>query len=117
MHQETDSTTFLLIEWSKWAWLRRGLNLDYPGMSPFRRLGKISHPPEPLISDTCAAAVDQAVAQVAKANSECGEVLIRSYLLRESYRRIEAKTGIGRGRIGPLLRLAEAGVADLLDAD
>jgi hypothetical protein len=99
------------------AWLRRGLNLSYPGMSPFRRLGKISHPPEPLISDVCAEAVDQAVSRVASSNREVGEALGCSYLLRQSYRKIATATGIGKTRVGTLVKLGEASVSEILDGE
>ena len=116
MHRETDSTSFLLIEWAKWAWLRREVYLGYPGMTAFRRQAKLVHPPEPLISDVCAESVDQAVARVVKANKECGEILIRSYFLKQSYRKIARQIGCGKTRVATLLRLAEYSVAEILDA-
>jgi hypothetical protein len=70
-----------------------------------------------MLTNTCCQEIDLAVSRVAAANAEAGECLIRAYLLKQSYRKIERDAGIGRGRIGPLLRLAEAAVGELLDGE
>ena len=112
-----DSTAFLLHEWSKWAWQDRGLRLRFPRTSACAKKSSTTRPQSPLISDLVALEIDLAVARVCKANREAGGALVRYSLLREPYHRIVSKMDLARERVPGLIRLAEYGVSEVLDAD
>lgn len=111
-----DSTVFLLEQWAAWAWQGSGLQLKLPSTSPYARQVSTTRRRSPLISDLCAEEIDRAVSRVCAANREAGGALVRFYLLREPYHRIASKMDVDRARVPTLIRLAEYGVSEVLDA-
>lgn len=78
-------TEWLLQQWGRWAYSRRGLPLDYPGITAFTRLRGNSLP-EPNISDTEGLQVDRAVCGLLDAHPAEGEAVALYFLVTPSYR-------------------------------
>lgn len=116
-HREFDSTPLLLESWAHWARVQHGLNLNYPNMTPFRRLLGNPGSRSPAISDLCASAVDQAVASLCAKDKTLGDILVRAHLLRWPVYRIAERHRMTRRKATAQLRAAEAAVSELLDAE
>lgn len=81
------TTEWLLINWGRWAYSNRGLQLYYPGIEPTERMrgGGI---PTPHIEDDEAMAVDFAVSQLKPIRPAEYDAVVLHYLAGWSYRQI-----------------------------
>ena len=110
-----DDTPWLLEQWGRWAWTGHGLNLNFPAMTPFRRLTKTGSAPAPMISDLAAQEVDAAVARVCADDRNVGRAVVHRYLLKWSYGRIARDLGCCRQHASKLCKIGEAAVSELLE--
>ncbi len=86
------TTEWLLINWGRWAYVNRGVSLNYPSMESYERMRSVM-PPEPEISDAEAIVIDEAVAMLGVARPREGEVLALYYLYGLTYRKLGKSLG------------------------
>ena len=110
------TTEWMLAQWGRWAYHRRGLALDYPGVEPFTRM-RGSVLPEPAIADDQALTVDRAVCRLAGAHPGEGRAVVLYYLVSPSYRRVGRLMGCSDKTAASLVRAGTMFVDGVLTAD
>jgi len=86
------TTEWMLINWGRWAYVNRGLSLNYSSIEPFERM-RSSSPPEPLITDSEAIVVDEAVSALRVARPREGDTLALYYIGGKTYRGLGREVG------------------------
>lgn len=87
MHSDIRTVEYLLTQWGRWAYANRGVQVNFPSVSPMFKSATKS-PMSPNISDEDAIVVDGVVSQLRNRQPKMWEALGRYYIAGQSYRTI-----------------------------
>lgn len=97
------TTEWALEEWARWAYHRRGVKLDYPGVESVARM-RGSSVPEPCLTDQEGMLLDGLVSELRARYPEEGEAVALYYLVdRRHYKIAQLMRAIPRKRVSRLL--------------
>lgn len=98
------TTEWLLINWGRWAYVNRGLSLNYLSIEPYERM-RAAMPPDPMITDAEARVIDTAVSELRVARPKEGDITAWYYIGGKTYR-----------SLGKQLQIHHAIVANMVDS-
>lgn len=101
---EIKTTEWLLINWGRWAYINRGISLNFLSIEPYERM-RAAMPPSPMISDREAVIIDLAVSELRVARPKEGDITAWYYIGGKTYR-----------SLGKQLNTHHAIVANMVDA-
>lgn len=86
MLSEIHTVEYLLEQWSRWAYINRGLSVYYPGIEPHERFR--ARGPSCALTDDQAETVDAVISALRMDSRKAHDALTLYYLARFPYREI-----------------------------